>query len=464
MSEVRLFGATTNSQDGVTDLFGKCLPVLEEMVKHNMPLLETSTSCKGTNTKEGEEEVHSNVNGVLQAVAESKREVDDDDKDAELEDDVASKNEKAKDVSTPRLKERSELGVGDSCLQPSVVKETEERMGNSNEQDYGMGDTMMEEESVQQQQMQRCNHELGKVDVIQKGKGQVSSQGFVRSVTETQKGRPGVCLEVDLGHNQSRSQPNVSIQYKTQGNGLSHPMVSTEGGHGRLGCKSKCSDSISVSSGGSISNLIKQGPTKVIRQGRNKYPLVASGFNGLARRIGQRGVGAGRGRAHQTTMFCPRSAEAMVVGGMSSCRCVLLRQWSYSWVAVIVGCICSVLVSLLCYSEVAAAILVCIFIAMCFEVCICLKYAAILVCMFIAMCFEDCVLKYASVLKYAALLVHGEVTDPEVDIFDHERILLGLSSLAVKDSQQPATPQHLVLNRNSFFKEDCSHTILAFDY
>ncbi|XP_059631602.1 dihydroorotase, mitochondrial-like isoform X2 [Cornus florida] len=32
-------GATTNSQDGVTDLFGKCLPVLEEMVEHNIPLL-----------------------------------------------------------------------------------------------------------------------------------------------------------------------------------------------------------------------------------------------------------------------------------------------------------------------------------------------------------------------------------------------------------------------------------------
>ncbi|KAH9626870.1 hypothetical protein KSS87_002270 [Heliosperma pusillum] len=32
-------GATTNSQDGVTDLFGKCLPVLEEMAKQNMPLL-----------------------------------------------------------------------------------------------------------------------------------------------------------------------------------------------------------------------------------------------------------------------------------------------------------------------------------------------------------------------------------------------------------------------------------------
>lgn len=32
-------GATTNSQDGVTDLFGKCAPVLEEMIEQNMPLL-----------------------------------------------------------------------------------------------------------------------------------------------------------------------------------------------------------------------------------------------------------------------------------------------------------------------------------------------------------------------------------------------------------------------------------------
>ncbi|PWZ31377.1 Dihydroorotase, mitochondrial [Zea mays] len=32
-------GATTNSQDGVTDIFGKCLPVLEEMVRQEMPLL-----------------------------------------------------------------------------------------------------------------------------------------------------------------------------------------------------------------------------------------------------------------------------------------------------------------------------------------------------------------------------------------------------------------------------------------
>ncbi|WCJ30786.1 Dihydroorotase [Euphorbia peplus] len=32
-------GATTNSQDGVTDLLGNCLPVLEEMAEQSMPLL-----------------------------------------------------------------------------------------------------------------------------------------------------------------------------------------------------------------------------------------------------------------------------------------------------------------------------------------------------------------------------------------------------------------------------------------
>ena len=32
-------GATTNSQDGVTDLFGNCFSVLEEMAEQNLPLL-----------------------------------------------------------------------------------------------------------------------------------------------------------------------------------------------------------------------------------------------------------------------------------------------------------------------------------------------------------------------------------------------------------------------------------------
>jgi dihydroorotase len=37
-------GATTNSQAGVTDLFGKCMPVLEEMVEQGLPLLVSSSS------------------------------------------------------------------------------------------------------------------------------------------------------------------------------------------------------------------------------------------------------------------------------------------------------------------------------------------------------------------------------------------------------------------------------------
>ncbi|KAF5949051.1 hypothetical protein HYC85_015008 [Camellia sinensis] len=62
-------------------------------------------------------------------------------------------------------------------------------------------------------------------------------------------------------------------------------------------------------------------------------------------------------------------------------------------------------------------------------------------------------------------LVHGEATDPEVDIFDRERMLLGLSSLAVKDSlQQPSCRNILFLIGIPFFKEDCSHTVAAFHF
>ncbi|XP_074294080.1 dihydroorotase, mitochondrial-like [Silene latifolia] len=41
-------GATTNSQDGMTDLFGKCLPVLQEMAKQNMPLLDETWVAGGS--------------------------------------------------------------------------------------------------------------------------------------------------------------------------------------------------------------------------------------------------------------------------------------------------------------------------------------------------------------------------------------------------------------------------------
>jgi len=37
-------GATTNSQAGVTDLFGKCMAALEEMVEQGLPLLVTFVS------------------------------------------------------------------------------------------------------------------------------------------------------------------------------------------------------------------------------------------------------------------------------------------------------------------------------------------------------------------------------------------------------------------------------------
>ncbi|GMP90504.1 hypothetical protein CsSME_00041603 [Camellia sinensis var. sinensis] len=78
---------------------GKVYPI---RVCKDQSIKEAQTSCKGTNTDVGEEEVNSNINGVLQSVAESKRDVEDADKDVEMEDDVAGKNEKEKGVSTTR--------------------------------------------------------------------------------------------------------------------------------------------------------------------------------------------------------------------------------------------------------------------------------------------------------------------------------------------------------------------------
>ncbi|KAJ1284086.1 hypothetical protein BS78_03G176900 [Paspalum vaginatum] len=56
-------GSTTNSQDGVTDIFGKCLPVLEEMIRQEMPLLlkiamEHITAMNAVNFIESCEEGH----------------------------------------------------------------------------------------------------------------------------------------------------------------------------------------------------------------------------------------------------------------------------------------------------------------------------------------------------------------------------------------------------------------------
>ncbi|GMQ05327.1 hypothetical protein CsSME_00050396 [Camellia sinensis var. sinensis] len=111
---------------------------------------EVLTTCKGTNTDDGEEDVSSNVNGVLQSAKKSKREEEEDDKATEVDDDMAGKNEKAKGESiTSRLNEGGEVEVGDSWLQISVVKKTEECMGKSNEEGSGVRETMMAVESIQ---------------------------------------------------------------------------------------------------------------------------------------------------------------------------------------------------------------------------------------------------------------------------------------------------------------------------
>ncbi|KAL7238549.1 hypothetical protein ACSBR2_004608 [Camellia fascicularis] len=274
---------------------------------------EVSSCGKGINNEDGEEGVSSNTKKVSQSTAESKREVEDADKDEEVEADMAQKYHTVKGGSIPKLKEGGDGEVGDSCIQISVVKETEECMGKSSETGSGVGETMMELEGLQQQQLQTCSHALGKGAEIQKEEGLAAIKGFIRSLSETQKIRPGIHLEVALGQEQLNSQPIALVHYKSSSN---------EGGLKGVGYKSNSNDTISDSIGGSINNQINQGPRSVTTKEGPKYPLAVGGFSGLIRRIGQESVGARRRKVHQKKMVPRSKAEPRpnAVVGQHSCE------------------------------------------------------------------------------------------------------------------------------------------------
>ncbi|THG11338.1 hypothetical protein TEA_004301 [Camellia sinensis var. sinensis] len=207
------------------------------------------------------------------------------------------KNHTVKGDSTSKLKEGSEGEVGDSCIPISVVKETEECIGKSTEIGSGVGDTMMEVEGLQQPQLQPCSHALEIGAEIQKEDGQVAIKGFIRSLSETQKLRPGIHLEVDLGQEHLNSQPIELVHCTSSSN---------EGGLKGEGYNSNSNDTIRDSISGSINNQTNQGPRSVTTKGGPKYPLAAGGFSGLIRRIGQESVGARR-RKVQHKKKVPRS-------------------------------------------------------------------------------------------------------------------------------------------------------------
>ncbi|KAI8030016.1 hypothetical protein LOK49_LG01G01470 [Camellia lanceoleosa] len=54
----------------------------------------------------------------------------------------------------------------------------------------------------ERRQLQRCNHDVQKVN------GQIVTHGFISSINGTQREKPGICLEVNLGHDQFISQLN----------------------------------------------------------------------------------------------------------------------------------------------------------------------------------------------------------------------------------------------------------------
>ncbi|KAI8020901.1 hypothetical protein LOK49_LG03G03330 [Camellia lanceoleosa] len=96
-------------------------------------------------------------------------------------------------------KERGEIEVDGRWEVVSAVAKSEDCLGKSNEVGTCMKESLMREESLQ---LQRCNNDAQKVD------GQIITPSFITSLNGTQRDRPGICLEVNLGHDHFISQLN----------------------------------------------------------------------------------------------------------------------------------------------------------------------------------------------------------------------------------------------------------------
>ncbi|GMP89902.1 hypothetical protein CsSME_00041272 [Camellia sinensis var. sinensis] len=176
---------------------------------------EASTSCNGNTTK-ADKDVCSKVNGVLQPIAINSSEERDDDK----ADDVTRVSNVAKGDSTTRMKKGDELAVGSSQSHASVVEKTKDCMENSNDEGTCVVESSLPKESLQQRQwynhdakkgegghiedsrQQRigCNHDAKNNVITPSVDDQILTPGFMKSLSETLKARPGISLEISIGH------------------------------------------------------------------------------------------------------------------------------------------------------------------------------------------------------------------------------------------------------------------------
>ncbi|KAL7175559.1 hypothetical protein ACSBR2_029205 [Camellia fascicularis] len=242
--------------------------VLEELISE-----EDSISSVGLISNATAKEACSNINGVLSLPA----------KPSLVREDV----DKAVDVVLTSNVDADKAAEGGSLSHVSAVEETRDYADFSNETSVGVVESSL---PVVSQHQGQCNHEIqngveaqfvgntqqsvGGTHEVQNGALASAvhdhnlTPGFIKSLSQPLKDRPGIQLEIALGHNSFGPLPIRPSSF-----GLKLPSA-------RPICASSWRDK-----------------RKRIRREGLKHCLLAGKFFGFARRIGQKGVTSNKGVA-----------------------------------------------------------------------------------------------------------------------------------------------------------------------
>ncbi|KAI8020432.1 hypothetical protein LOK49_LG04G01482 [Camellia lanceoleosa] len=263
----------------------------------------------GSSFKVPVEAVGSKINGALQSIQQKHTEDEDDDKATEVAGEVAGELDFTNGVVTSRLKGKGELVVEGSWSNTSAVAETIFCVGNSNDIVTCAAEKGDENQIAQKGDEKQLDTAVG--TLIQSVEcnpipqpptidgqlltpavdGHLLTPGFIKSLSEPFKDRPGICLEVNLGHGHSGLQPTKLAQANLQPLGhSSYSSPTTEEAP-----QSKTNTITSTSIPGPIRNRPKKWKRKGSRCDKNKHQLLAGRFSGFTRRMGHKGASTSKG-------------------------------------------------------------------------------------------------------------------------------------------------------------------------
>ncbi|KAI7987485.1 Ankyrin repeat-containing protein BDA1 [Camellia lanceoleosa] len=217
---------------------------------------EASISYVGLNSNVIDKDVCSNINRVLSLPAESNLVQEETNMVVDMA--LASKVDLG-DLAS-QMKSRAKMADEGSLSHVSAVDKTRDCTGISNEIGLGVVESSLLVDS------------------------------FIKSLSQPLKERPGICLEIALGHD-----PFGPLPIGPSSAGLKPSPVRPVCESSWMGSQTKLSVSSSPIISSSITQRSKKGKRKGIRSEGFKHCLLAGRFSGFARRIGQKGAISNKG-------------------------------------------------------------------------------------------------------------------------------------------------------------------------